>query len=169
MRRSKAFRAALAVAVIASPAFAVKPGGTLYIRSKDTTLLKKADLKAPAVTKLQPGTEVVWNGPDEKDAKFHKVKAGAKEGFVLQANLTPSKPSDEVGADGKGISARAVASSGAATRTLSESGKMYAEKTPDLTTAGKQVVLLEGINVAVKEKDVVDHAAKAGLPKAGGK
>ena len=169
MRHSKLFRLVLAVAVISSPAWAVKVGEMLYIRSKDTALVKKADPKAPVVTKLQPGTEVIWNGPDDKNKQFHKVKAGSKEGFVLQANLTSSKPSDEVGSDGKGISARAVASSGAATRALSESGKKYAEKTPDLTTAGKQVVMLEGINSQIKDKDVVDHAAKQGLPKAGGK
>lgn len=169
MRRSKGFRLALAVTVISSPAWAVKVGDMLYIRSKDTALVKKADPKAPVVGKLQPGTEVVWGGPDATNKQFHKVKAGAKEGFVLQANLTPSKPSDEVGSDGKGIGARAVATSGAATRALSEQGKTYAEKTPDLTTAGKQVVLLEAINALIKDKDIADHAAKQGLPKAGGK
>ena len=169
MRRSKAFRLVLAVAVISSPAWAVKVGEMLYIRSKDTALVKKADPKAPVVTKLQPGTEVVWGGVDETNKQFHKVKAGAKEGYVLQANLTPQKPLDETGSDGKGISARAVASSGAATRTLSEAGQKYSEKGPDTATAGKQIVMLEGINFQVKDKDVSDHAAKQGLPKAGGK
>ena len=169
MRRSKTFRLVLAVAVIASPAWAVKVGEMLYIRSKDTALVKKADPKAPVVTKLQPGTEVVWEGADATNKSFHKVKAGAKEGYVLQVNLTPAKPQDEMASDGKGISAHAVASSGAATRTLSEEGQKYAEKTPDLVTAGKQVVMLEGINAQIKDKDVVDFAAKQGLPKAGGK
>ena len=169
MRRSKAFRVGLAVAVVSTPAWAVKVGEMLYIRSKDTALVKKADPKAPVVAKLQPGTEVIWNGADEKNKTFHKVKAGAKEGYVLQANLTPSKPKDEVASDGKGISARAVASSGAATRALSEEGQGYASKTPDLQTAGKQVVMLEAINSQIKDKDVVDHAAKQGLPKVGGK
>jgi hypothetical protein len=169
MRRSKAFRVGLAVAVVSTPAWAVKVGEMLYIRSKDTALVKKADPKAPVVTKLQPGTEVVWEGPDATNKQFHKVKAGGKEGYVLQANLTPSKPLDETGSDGKGISARAVASSGAATRTLSETGQKYAEKTPDHMMAAQQVVMLEGINVQIKDKDVQDHAAKQGLPKAGGK
>lgn len=169
MNSSKSFRLVLAVAIIASPAWAVKVGEMLYIRSKDTALVKKADPKAPVVTKLQPGTEVIWNGADEKNKQFHKVKAGAKEGYVLQVNLTPAKPRDEVASDGKGISARAVASSGAATRALSEEGQTYAAKTPDLATAGKQVVMLEAINAQIKDKDVTDHAAKQGLPKAGGK
>lgn len=167
MKRSKAFRLALAAAVVGSPAMAVKPGEMLYIRSKDTALVKKADPKAPVVTKLQPGTEVVWNGPDEKNKTFHKVKAGAKEGYVLQVNLTATKPQDELASDGKGISAHAVASSGAATRALSEEGQEYAKKTPDLTTAAKQVVMIEGINSQIKDKDVADHAAKQGLPKGG--
>jgi hypothetical protein len=169
MRRSKGFRLALAVTVISPPAWAVAVGDTFYVKSKDTALVKKADPKAPVVGKLQPGTEVVWNGPDATNKVFHKVKAGAKEGFVLQVNITPFKPADEVGSDGKGIGARAVATSGAATRALSKQGIVYAGKTPDLTTAGKQVVLLEGINALIKDKDLAEHAAKQGLPKAGGK
>lgn len=167
MKRSKAFRLAMAAAVIGAPAMAVKPGEMLYIRSKDTALVKKADPKAPVVTKLQPGTEVVWQGADEKNKSFHKVKAGAKEGYVLQVNLTPRKPQDEVSSDGKPINAHAVASSGAATRALSEEGQGYASRTPDSQTAGKQVVLIEGINAQIKDKDVADHVAKAGLPKGG--
>ena len=169
MKRSRAFRLGLAVVLISLPAWAVKVGETLYIRSKDTALLKTAAATGAPVAKLQPGTEVIWNGADAKNKQFHKVKAGPKEGFVLQVNLTTNKPQTEVGSDGKGIDGHALAASGAATRTLSEVGQTQAAKTPDLTTAGKQVVLLELINAKVTDKDLIDFAAKQGLPKAGGK
>lgn len=169
MDRSKAFCLGLTVALFAAPAWAVKVGDTLYIRSKDTKVVKAAKPNAPAVTVLQPGAEVVWQGADKTDKQFHSVKAGAKQGFVLQANLTPSKPATELSGDGKSIDAHALASSGAATRALSEAGQMQASKSPDLTTAGKQVVLLELINDKVTDKDIIEHAAKQKLPKAGGK
>jgi len=167
--KHKAIGLAVAAALLAAPALAVKPGDTLYIRSKDSSLLKTPSASGSVVTKLQPGTEVTWNGVDAKDKSFHKVKAGAKEGFVLQANLSPAKPITELASDGKPTTMSSLASSGAATRTLSEVGQKQANKSPDLTKAGKQVVLLEGINEKITPKDLVDHAKKQGLPKAGGK
>ncbi len=167
--KHKAVGLAVAALLSAAPAFAVKPGDTLYIRSKDSSLLKTPAASGAVLTKLQPGTEVVWNGPDAKDKSFHKVKAGAKEGYVLQVNLSPAKPITEIASDGKPTTMSSLASSGAATRTLSEVGQKQANKNPDLTKAGKQVVLLEGINDKITAKDLVEHAKKQGLPKAGGK
>ena len=167
--KQKAIGLAVAAALLATPALAVKAGDTLYIRSKDASLLKTPAAPGSVLTKLQPGTEVTWNGVDAKDKNFHKVKAAGKDGYVLQVNLSPAKPSMEVASDGKPTTMSSLASSGAATRTLSEVGQKQAAKTPDLTKAGKQVVLLEGINDKITPKDLVDHAKKQGLPKAGGK
>ncbi len=169
--KHKAISFAVAVGLLAAPAYAVKAGDTLYVKSKDASLLKTPSTNGAVVTKLQPADEVIWNGVDAKDKQFHKVKAtkSGKEGFVMQQNLSPAKPLMEVAADGKPTTMSSLASSGAATRTLSEVGQKQAGKTPDLTKAGKQVVLLEGINDKITAKDVADHAKKAGLPKAGGK
>ena len=99
-------------------------GDTVYIQSKDTALLKTASATASTLTKLQPGTEVVWQGTDATNKQFHKVKAGAKEGFVLQSNIKPNKPLVEVASDGKPTTMSALASSGAlaACRTGSVTG-----------------------------------------------
>src|SRR4051812_10193755 len=110
----------------------------LYIRSAGVKLLKTAAPTGAVVGPLKQGDEVEWMGADEKNKTFHKVKAGAKQGFVLQANLTPNKPQTEmVGNDGKTIDGHALAASGAATRTLSQAAQNLALNKPDLATAGK--------------------------------
>ena len=165
MNRSKFCSVAMAVTLLSAPALAVKPGEMLYIRAKDTKLLKDAKATSKEVAKLQPGTEVVWNGADKTDKTFHSVKAGAKSGFVLMVNLTPVKPSTEVSGDGKSIDGHAVASSGAATRALSASAQALAVKKPELAVAGQQVVELELINAeALKDtKGACELAVKQGL------
>jgi hypothetical protein len=91
----------------------------LFIKSKDTKQLKDPSFGSKVVQTLQPGTPVTWKGADPKEKTLHKVLVKGKEGYVLQANLSPNKPSDEhLTGDGKAISAQAVASSGAATKAL---------------------------------------------------
>ncbi len=167
MTCSKACCLALAVTLMSLPAWAVKPGDTLYIRSKDTKVLKAAKANAPPVVTLQPGAEVVWNGADKTDKAFHAVKSGAKTGFVLMVNLTPIKPSEEKGGDGNTITGHAVASSGAATRALSGSAQAMVVKKPELDKAAKQVVALELINAEVNKdpKGICELAVKQGLTK----
>lgn len=151
----------------ASTAFAINPGDPLYIKAKDTKVLKTATATGAAVVTLQPGAEVQWQAVDKTDPKFHKVKSGAKEGFVLMANLSMKKPQDEVASDGKPILGHAVASSGAATRALSRSGQNYANsKGPEAKVAGQQVVLVEGINFQANKDS---EPAAAGKKKKGGK
>ena len=167
MNRSKASCVALAVALISAPALAVKEGGTLYIRSKDTKVLKTAKANGATVATLQPGTEVTWQGADKTDKTFHSIKAGAKAGFVLQANLTPVKPATEVTGDGKTIDAHAFASTGAATRAMSDSGQSLVVKKPELSVAAQQIVELELISgKALKDtKGACELAVKQGLSK----
>ncbi len=135
----------------------------LYIKSKDTKLLKSASLSAPVAATLQPGTEVTWKGADAKEKTLHKVVAGGKEGFVLQANLTPSKPSNEVlGSDGKSVSAQAVASSGAATKALTPAAIKYAEaKGPSANEAAIEIIYLEEHNNNVATPEAIAAFQKA--------
>lgn len=101
----------------------------LYIKTKDTKLLKEPKATATAVGKpVQPGTEVTWKGASPKDKEFHEVEVDPKlKGFVLKGNLSPSKPQDELaGSKGEPISAQAFSSSAAATRALTEAGMKYA-------------------------------------------
>lgn len=138
----------------------------LYIKSKDTKLLKDASLTAGVVATLQPGTEVTWKGADAKEKTLHKVVANGKEGFVLQANLTPSKPANEVlGSDGKSVSAQAVASSGAATKALTPAALKYAEaKGPSANEAAIEIIYLEEHNNNVATPEAIAAFQKsAGL------
>lgn len=99
----------------ATIAFAIPVGSTLYIKTKDTPLLKEAKPTAVAIVKLQPGTAVVWLGVSAKDNVFHQVEVGGKKGFVLRSNLSPNEPQAELvdSGSGKPMSAQAFASSGA--------------------------------------------------------
>lgn len=121
---------ALAALVLLSAggAWAVSKGGKLFIKSKDTKVLKEPKAGASAVATLQPGKEVVWNGTSEKDKRFHDISVDGKKGFVLMSNLSPHQPQTEIDAStGKPMSAQAFASSGAATKALTPAGVKYAQ------------------------------------------
>ncbi|MEW5742341.1 MAG: SH3 domain-containing protein [Myxococcota bacterium] len=139
--------------LVAGAAGAVGKGGSLFIKTKDAKLLEKADPKAKVLGTMKPGEEVKWEGADPGNKMFHKVIiSNGKTGYTLQQNLSPSKPQMEVASDdGKPIDAQAFASSGAATKALSEAALKYNEKkgTADLLTLSKGVITAEGIAAAV--------------------
>lgn len=139
-------RALAVVALLsATGAFAVAKGGTLYIKSKDTKVLKEPKAGAAAVSTVQPGTEVIWNGASEKDKQFHEISVGGKKGFVLMANLSPSKPQQELSqSTGKPMSAQAFASSGAATKALTPAAIKYSQaKEGNAKESAAQVIYAE--------------------------
>jgi hypothetical protein len=127
---------------------AVSADRQLFIKSKDTKQLKDPSFTAKVLQTLQPGTEVTWKGADPKEKTLHKVVVGGKEGYVLQANLSPNKPAEEyLTGDGKPISAQAVASSGAATKALTPAALKYAgEKGPSGAEAACEIIYLEEHN-----------------------
>jgi hypothetical protein len=153
---------ALASALLATPALAVKPGGTLYIKSKDTKVLDKADAKGKAVTTLQPGAEVVWQGADEANKQFHKIESGKFKGYTLQANLSPSKPANENLAkdNGNPIDAKAFASSGAATKALSGGALKTASGNPSQEELARALISVEATAKAVDPKDAATFVQK---------
>ncbi len=155
-----------ALVLLSASAFAADK--TLYIRSKDTKLFSKSDLKGAPVATLQPGDAVVWKGADPKNKVAHKVVTKAnKEGFTVQANLTTQKPTGETlkADDGKAIDAQAFASSGAATKALSDAGLKYADKKKGqkgLEELTKGLMTAEGVAASVKDKDVNAVATRMG-------
>lgn len=162
-------RTLVAVALLsAAVAGAVKKGDPLFIKSKDTKVLKDPKADAKAVTTLQPGTEVTWNGPSEKDNHFHEVMANGKKGYVLMTNLTPNKPAEEIsGSTGKPISPQAFASSGAATKALSPAGVNYAKgKGASAEEAAAEIIHVEEFN---KQKGTPEAVAAKAKELAGGK
>jgi len=141
-----------AAVLVASTAFAVKPGGTLFIKSKDTKVLKDPKASAASAGTLQPGEEVTWVGPSDKDKTFHEIStAKIKKGYVLQANLSPSKPAEELDVStGKAIPKGAIASNAAATKALSPAGINYAkgsgEEAPKALEAAAEIIYTEEHN-----------------------
>lgn len=152
---------AAAVTLCGTAAWAVKPGENLYIKTKDAKLLEKADAKAKVLGTLKPGEEVKWNGSDAKNKLFHNIEANGKKGFTLQQNLSPNKPQLELASDdGKPVDAQAFASSGAATKALSDAALSYAGEAPDAMALTKGVLTDEGIAQKVDLKDAQAYVAK---------
>lgn len=163
-QRMKWARIALAVICAGGAATAgVAKGGKLYIKGTGVNMYEKADASGKK-TALKNGDEVTWNGPGDKDKSIHAIEVKGKKGFVQQANLTPNKPKDEVASsDGKMTSAAAFASSGAATKAMSESGLKYAEgEGPNAKEVAAGLIHLEGSSEDQK-KNVADHVKKQGL------
>lgn len=142
---------ALAGLLLATPALAVKPGGKLYIKAKDTKVLDKADARGKVLATLQPGEEVVWQGADATNKTFHAVESGKVKGFTLQANLSPSKPQPELLArdNGAPIDGKAFASSGAATKALNEAALKAAGKKQTKAELVKGIATAEGVAASV--------------------
>ncbi|MDP2276124.1 MAG: hypothetical protein Q8N23_12915 [Archangium sp.] len=143
-------RAVAAIALIsAGGAWAVAKGGKLYIKSKDTKVLKDPKAGAAAVATVQPGKEVIWNGASEKDKAFHEIAVDGKKGFVLMSNLSPAAPAKEFdSSSGKEMSAQAFASSGAATKALTPAGVTYAKGNVNKSEAAAEIIYAEQHNFA---------------------
>lgn len=135
---------------VSTGALAIAKGGTLYIRSKDTALLKEPKANSQSLMKLQPGTEVVWNGASAKDKAFHEVVVGGKKGFVLMSSLSPNKPQEEVdSSSGKPMTAQTFASSGAAVKDGDMGrGGNYAQGSPSESAAAAELIYVEELNKA---------------------
>jgi hypothetical protein len=167
---------AVTVALGAVPAAAVSKGGKLYIKSKDTAVLAKPDAKSKTVGKLQPGDEVIWNGAATEDKRFHEIaatdpKKKKVKGFTLQQNLSPSKPQMEIllSKGGKPIDAKSFASSGAATKALTEAGLKYAKRKGEtdaaekarMELASKSIISAEAVAESVGPKKALAYGCKS--------
>lgn len=143
--------------LVSSAALAVKSGDTLYVKTKDAKLLDKPDAKGKTIGTMKPGDTVTWKEAD-KNKPFHKIEAAGKSGFTVQQNLTPNQPASEYKtSDGKPIDQVAFASSGAATKALSEAGLKYAEE--ETSTTVDLRVLTQGILSAEAVSQSVDLSA----------
>ena len=76
-----------------------KIGDPLYIKSKDTKVLKQPSATSDSLIVLQPLVRVIWLGEAPGRNGFHKIQVGGVVGYVLKQNLTtnPKPPSmDEI-------------------------------------------------------------------------
>lgn len=65
-------------------------GDPIYIRSKDTKVIKRPNVNSERLAMLQPTNKVTWLGPAPEDKNFHKIRSGIIVGYVLMQNLTRS-------------------------------------------------------------------------------
>ncbi len=132
----------------ATSALAIARGGTLYIKSKDTGLMKQPNDKSAPIARLQPGTEVIWAGPSEKDKAWHQVSVNGKTGFVRRQDLSPHQPQAELDATtGKPMSAQTFAGGGAAKCGFGASASVY-KSSPATESAAAELIYVEELNKA---------------------
>lgn len=170
MRRRSLTLLAVGLAVLAAAtALAVKPGGALYVKTKDTKVLEKADPKAKVLGLLQPGMRVTWQGASSLNRLLHHVvgtdsQGRPLDGFVLQGNLTPSQLAPEYLSrdDGKPIDPEAFKSSGAATKALDEVAVEYA-KSHAMPQQAERLMALEAISRSVAAQRLAERSAQLGL------
>ena len=158
----RVYRAVAAAALMsASGAWAVKVGDNLFIKAKGVKLLKepKATSAAAAPKELAVGDTVVWKGASDKDKTFHQIEVGGKTGFVLMSALSPSKPQQEIVEGGKALDTKAFASSGAATKGLTQAALSYSA---NKSKAGDDTMKKAAVQVIYAE----EHSKNKGTPEA---
>ena len=134
----------------------MKPGEALYVKAKNTRVMKSPSPTADAVAILQPGQQVVWNGADPKNKQWHSVKApGGKVGYVFQTNLSASAPKMELVAkdgDTKRVDPAAFVASGAAVKALSPGAEKYGTADSPRFVNGVLDALMRSLNGGVKRE-----------------
>ncbi|MBN1206753.1 MAG: SH3 domain-containing protein [Myxococcaceae bacterium] len=150
-------------------ALAVKPGGILYVKARNTRLMASASPTADVVAILQPGQQVTWRGADPKNKQWHRVEVRGRKGVVFQSNLATKPPNMElVAEDGtRKVDPVAFANSGAAVKGLSDGaiqyGRKKGQKTLSYSQAVDQILALEAEAKKIKPKDISAHASRSQL------
>lgn len=145
----------------------------LWVRTPKTQVLAAPKGSAKVKGTLPVGAEVRWLGAAPGAPGFHRVRCEkpALEGFVLQTSLATRPLAEETlasGANAEKLKPEAFASSGAATKAVSEGGKRYAQA-KNRAEALAQLEALEAVVKSIGPKDVAAHGAAAGLPQPGAK
>lgn len=157
----------IASLLIAVASFAaLKAKDKIFIKSKNTKVLAKPDLKAAQVDTVQPGEQVVWQS--KASDIFHEVVTPkGRKGFVYYANLSVKQPSPEyLRKDGdKPTDPTAFASSGAATKALAPGPIAYGEQKLGANGANAvaEVMAMEWIAKTVTNVDIQAFADKRGV------
>jgi uncharacterized protein YgiM (DUF1202 family) len=167
---------AVLVLCTASTALAVKPGGMLYVKARNTRLMANSSPTADAVAILQPGQQVTWLGADPKNKQWHLVEVDGKKGVVFQSNLSPKAPQLELIAQNgvRQVDPVAFASSGAAVKLLGDGVISYGNsKGTDYGQAAAQLRQLGTLAREIPIEEVSERARKAKLspvvgPQSGG-
>ena len=162
---------AVALLSLAGAAFALTSGETVYVRSRDTQLLKRPSATADTLLKLQPGDAVVWRGADKEQPQWHRVDVHGQVGFIWFSNLSTKPPDKELLTTPKGtgkVDAQAFASSGAAGKALTEGAIRYGtqdEKNkgdvkPSMKEAVRETLMVEAISTQRTPAELQAQAAR---------
>jgi hypothetical protein len=167
----------IAFALNAGLALAGEPK-TLYVKAHEAKVLKEPDAAADELGTVKFGDEVTWLEAAKRP--FHKVSATVKaapgpkkkkdknagkevkvEGYLLQQSLTANKPQEEIAGTGEHkLSAQAFASSGAATKAMSEAGLKYAARKDEKDKKANMALAVKGIiSAEALAKDVATREA----------
>lgn len=152
---------------VSGSALAVKKGGTLYVKAKNTQLLEGAVKGANVLRVLQPGQPVRWLGADPRNKQWHQVEVNGQRGVVFQSNLATRPPNMELVASKGGLTAQdavAFANSGAAVKLLADGPLQYGQqKGVAIQEAMRQLQQLQALANSLQDADVAGHAHRAGL------
>ena len=141
------------------PADAAKVGDKLYIKAKNTKVLKQPKATSSVVAVLQPGQQVTWGGSVRQNKRWHKVAFAGKNGIVYRSTLSTKQPSFEMTKSGQKVDAMAFASSGAATKALGAGAKTYGENN-NLASAVAQIEQLERLARRISTRTISKHVKK---------
>lgn len=141
---------------------ALTAGTKVFIKAKNTRVLKAPKADAAATETLQPGAEVAWQKAEGKE--FHQVKTGAGTGYVLFSNLS-MKPPDTEYVQGKGqIDAKSFATSGAATKALAPAAQDMEKRGTTEKEAVHDLLAAEALSQSkIGTAEVAAHAKSVGL------
>jgi hypothetical protein len=154
----------LSLSLAAPAAHALKDGDTVYVKARNTKLLVAGSAGAEVKATLRVGDALRWH--QKEPSGFHRVSLPGKAEvyFVYGANLSLQAPSQEQWTAGATtVDTKAFASSGAATKGLSEGAFQMAVGDAQLERAAKDLLALEALQAAVTDADVDAHLRGATL------
>ncbi len=152
-----------------TPALAVKPGGTLYIKARNTHLKASAEPTASTLAVLQPGMEVTYEGRQGTtpwcQVTAAMEKKGPLRGVIFQSSLAVAPPSMEVSRKNpsKPLSPEAFASSGAAIKAVGPGTLAYG-KTLSQSQSAEQLKALVAFTSRITDSQVAAYVQARGQP-----
>jgi hypothetical protein len=143
---------------------ALKSDDTIYVKARNTKLLLAPTASAEVKAVLRVGDVLQWKAKEANG--FHAVRLPGKDTvyFVYGANLSLAAPKQEQWATaGTSVDTRAFASSGAATKGLSEGAFQMAVSDAQLEKAARDLLALEALQAEVTDVEVDAHLREAKL------
>ncbi|MEN9800838.1 MAG: hypothetical protein RL653_4535 [Pseudomonadota bacterium] len=154
----------LALALIpCTPGWALESGDTVYVRARNTKLLKEPRANAPAGRTLNVGEALTWRKAEA--GNFHEVQPTGekKAGFVYYANLALKPPREERwAASNTTTDVEDFGSSGAATKGLAQGAVQLAATDASLARAATALKALELLQAGITDDELDAQLLRSG-------